>query len=120
MAQRSQLLKAIKLAVILPAASFALLAAFLASSGARAAGPSKIHWTKQEKPIGHKERPFARQFGVTYPVLLDADGKVNRLFEVEGIPKTFVYDRSGHLVTESIDMRTRQQFLAMLAEAGLQ
>jgi hypothetical protein len=38
---------------------------------------------------------------------------------VEGIPKTFVYDRSGKLVAESIDMRTRKRFQAMLAQAGL-
>jgi hypothetical protein len=37
-----------------------------------------------------------------------------------GIPKTFIYDRSGKLVAESIDMRTRNQFLQMLAQAGLQ
>jgi hypothetical protein len=44
---------------------------------------------------------------------------VNDLFQVEGIPKTFVYDREGKLVAQSIDMRTRKQFLGMLAEVGL-
>ncbi len=39
---------------------------------------------------------------------------------MEGIPKSFVYDRSGKMVAQSIDMRTRSQFLAMLAQAGLQ
>lgn len=67
-----------------------------------------------------KVRTFAGRLGITYPVLLDPGGKVNRLFAVEGIPKTFVYGRDGHLVTESIDLRTRRQFLAMLAEAELQ
>ena len=66
-----------------------------------------------------KVRPFARQYGMSYPVLLDPGGKVNKLFRIEGIPKTFVFDRDGKLVTESIDMRTRGQFLAMLAQAGL-
>ena len=37
----------------------------------------------------------------------------------EGIPKRFVYDRSGKMVAQSIDMRTRTQFLEMLAQAGL-
>ncbi len=45
--------------------------------------------------------------------------KVNGLYSVSGIPMSFVYDRSGKLVAESMDMRTRQQFLAMLAKAGL-
>jgi hypothetical protein len=44
---------------------------------------------------------------------------VNELFQIEGIPKTFVYDRNGKLVAQSIDMRTRRQFLEMLAQAGL-
>jgi hypothetical protein len=38
---------------------------------------------------------------------------------VRGIPKTFVYDRSGHLFAQSIDMRTKSQFMAMLEKAGL-
>jgi peroxiredoxin len=67
-----------------------------------------------------KVRPFVAEQKVTYPVLLDPGRKVNELFQVEGIPKTFVYDRSGRLVAQSIDMRTRKQFLEMLARAGLQ
>ena len=57
---------------------------------------------------------------ISYPVLLDPGRKVNDLFIVEGIPKSFVYDRSGKMVAQSIDMRTRSQFLEMLAQAGLQ
>lgn len=65
-------------------------------------------------------KPFAAQEKISYPMLLDPGRKVNELFEVDGIPKSFVYDRGGKLVTESIDMRTQKQFLAMLAQAGLQ
>jgi peroxiredoxin len=67
-----------------------------------------------------KVAPFVAEQRVTYPILLDPGRKVNELFQIEGIPKTFVYDRSGKLVTQSIDMRTRRQFLEMLAQAGLQ
>jgi peroxiredoxin len=63
---------------------------------------------------------FLAQRTITYPVLLDPGRKVNELFEIEGIPKSFVYDRNGKLVAQSIDMRTRGQFLQMLAQAGLQ
>jgi len=66
-----------------------------------------------------KVKPFVAQQKVTYPILLDPGRKVNELFQIEGIPKTFVYDRSGKLVAQSIDMRTRRQFLEMLAQAGL-
>jgi peroxiredoxin len=67
-----------------------------------------------------KVAPFIAEQKVTYPILLDPGRKVNELFQIEGIPKTFVYDRSGELVAQSIDMRTRRQFLEMLAQAGLQ
>ena len=66
-----------------------------------------------------KVRPFVRNEKIKYPVLLDPGRKVNKLYSVAGIPMSFVYDRSGKLVAESMDMRTRKQFLAMLAEAGL-
>jgi len=52
-------------------------------------------------------------------VLLDPGRKVNGMFVVEGIPKSFVYDREGKLVAQSIDMRTQKQFLEMLERAGL-
>jgi peroxiredoxin len=64
--------------------------------------------------------PFVAQQKVTYPILLDPGRKVNDLFQIEGIPKTFIYSREGKIVAESIDMRTQKQFLEMLAQAGLQ
>ena len=64
--------------------------------------------------------PFIAQEKASYPVLLDPGHKINDLFQVDGIPKSFVYDRTGKLVAQSIDMRTRGQFLTMLAAAGLQ
>jgi peroxiredoxin len=66
-----------------------------------------------------KVEPFIRERKVTFPVLLDPGRKVNEMFVVEGIPKTFVYDREGKLVAQSIDMRTQKQFLVMLAKAGI-
>jgi peroxiredoxin len=67
-----------------------------------------------------KVSPFIAQRKISYPVLLDPGRKVNDAFIVEGIPKSFVYDRGGKMVAQSIDMRTRNQFLGMLAQAGLQ
>ena len=67
-----------------------------------------------------KVSPFITERKISYPVLLDPGRKVNDAFIVEGIPKSFVYDRNGKMVAQSIDMRTRNQFLEMLAQAGLQ
>jgi peroxiredoxin len=66
-----------------------------------------------------KVEPFIRERKVTFPILLDPGRKVNEAFIVEGIPKSFIYDRDGKLVAQSIDMRTKKQFLEMLAKAGL-
>lgn len=69
---------------------------------------------------GSKVSPFIAKRKISYPVLLDPGRKVNDAFVVEGIPKSFVYDREGKMVAQSIDMRTRGQFQEMLAAAGLQ
>ncbi len=66
-----------------------------------------------------KVTPFVAERSISYPILLDPGRKVNDLFAVQGIPKSFVYDRDGKLVAQSIDMRTQKQFLEMLGQAGL-
>lgn len=52
-------------------------------------------------------------------VLLDDGGKVGKMFHVDSQPRSFVFDRDGKLVAESIDMCTQRQFFAMLAAGGL-
>jgi len=69
---------------------------------------------------GAKVTPFIKERQISYPVMLDPGRKVHALYQVEGIPKSFVYDRDGKMVAQSIDMRTRSQFQQMLAQAGLQ
>ena len=65
-------------------------------------------------------KPFiAQKQKVGYPILFDPDKVAAQRFHVTGIPKTFVFDRDGSLVAQSIDMRTMHQFLEMLAAAGL-
>jgi peroxiredoxin len=66
-----------------------------------------------------KVRPFISGHKYKFPVLLDSGRAVNQLFRVEGIPKTFIFDRAGKLAAQSIDMRTIGQFLALLEKAGL-
>jgi peroxiredoxin len=66
-----------------------------------------------------KVKQLLAERSVTYPILLDPGRKVNELFRIDGIPKSFVYDRNGKMVSQAIDMRTQGQFLRMLAKAGL-
>jgi peroxiredoxin len=53
------------------------------------------------------------------PVLLDTGGKVAKQFHVEGIPRTFVFNREGKLVAQAIDQSTQQQFFKMLTKTDL-
>jgi hypothetical protein len=63
--------------------------------------------------------PFIDERRISYPVLLDPQRKANAAFIVEGIPKSILYDRGSQMVAQSMDMRTRNPFLEMLAEAGV-
>ena len=38
---------------------------------------------------------FARQYGLTFPVLLDETGEVARLYELRSLPSSFFIDRQG-------------------------
>jgi peroxiredoxin len=66
-----------------------------------------------------KAEPYIDQNHYSYPILLDPGRKVHQAYNIEGIPRSFLYDREGKLVAEAIDMRTRQQFMEMLGQAGL-
>jgi len=66
-----------------------------------------------------KVSPFIKENKFSFPILLEPGRKVTEAFHVEGIPKSFVYDRDGNLVAQAIDMRTQRQFLELLAKAGL-
>ena len=64
-------------------------------------------------------KEFITKNNYTYPVLLDPGRKVNEAYLMDGIPKSFIYDREGKMVAQTIDMRTRSQFLELLGRAGL-
>jgi peroxiredoxin len=43
-------------------------------------------------------RGFAQEFGITFPLLLDAEGQSPRLFGLWGHPNTVLIDRQGRVV----------------------
>jgi thiol-disulfide isomerase/thioredoxin len=53
------------------------------------------------------------------PILIDQGGKVFQQFHIQGIPRTFLFDRDGKLIAEAIDQRTQRQFLMMLSKTDL-
>ncbi len=67
----------------------------------------------------YKVNTFINQASYHPPVLLDSDQKVHKMFHINGIPQSFVYDKDGKFVDETIDELTQRQFLQLLAKAGL-
>ena len=60
-------------------------------------------------------RPFGATYRVTYPLLFDAGGAVNREFNVTAIPLTFFIDSNGvirYVVLQPLTPQTMQQGLA--------
>ena len=52
----------------------------------------------------HKEKVerFVEEYGLTFPVLLDPEGGIQRLLRTIGVPETFVLDREGRIVKRLI------------------
>jgi peroxiredoxin len=66
-----------------------------------------------------KLKDYVSRQKIRYPVLPDPEHVVHKAFRIEGIPATLIYNREGKLAAQAVDMRTRQQFLRLLAHAGL-
>lgn len=47
-------------------------------------------------------RPFAVKYGLTFPVLLDPDSKIYRLYGLTGVPESFIVDKSGVIIYKII------------------
>jgi peroxiredoxin len=67
-------------------------------------------------------RRYASELGLTFPLVLDPDGKTNAAYGVVGLPTTFVVARDGRVVALAVGPRewtsapARALFQALLAE----
>lgn len=67
-------------------------------------------------------RRYAKELGLTFPLILDPDGRINALFGVIGLPATFVIGRDGRAVAFGVGSRkwesppARALIEALLAE----
>lgn len=67
-------------------------------------------------------RRYAKELGLTFPLVLDRDGKINALYGVVGLPTTFVIGRDGRAVGLAVGPRewesasARALITALLAE----
>ena len=89
----------------------------------------KLYRTYEKKgltviAVSDEDRATVAQFlaknSYSFPVALDSGRQVNKAFSVDGIPKSFIFDREGRLAAQAIDMRTEAQFMELLKLAGLE
>ena len=63
---------------------------------------------------------FVREFSLTYPILLDRDGKVsNALYQIKGLPSTFFVNREGIIRTVVVGGPMSETFIRSKIEALL-
>jgi thiol-disulfide isomerase/thioredoxin len=68
---------------------------------------------------GFKVASYTSAWNYHPPILIDVGGKVFQQFHIQGIPRTFLFDRDGKLLADAIDQRTQRQFLVMLSKTDL-
>ncbi|HSJ59188.1 MAG TPA: TlpA disulfide reductase family protein [Anaerolineae bacterium] len=68
----------------------------------------------QEKP--ESVRPFVENYDVTYPILLDTDGKVMNTYRPLGLPTTIVIDREGIIRARHMGLITPAQIEGYVAD----
>jgi len=62
---------------------------------------------------------FITQLSITYPILLDLDGKVSKLYKVIQLPNTYFIDRQGILRIRHIGFLSSDQFQEYLDRVGV-
>ncbi|MDR1212408.1 MAG: TlpA family protein disulfide reductase [Spirochaetaceae bacterium] len=58
---------------------------------------------------------FFREFGLTFPAVLDTTGRISRVYNITAFPTTFIIDREGNIILRlvgSINWDTREMIAA--------
>ncbi len=79
-----------------------------------------VNTTYQDDPA--KVRQFAHDNGISYPVLLDAEGVASEKYPARLMPTTYLIDRSGKIVQNKVgevdEATLNEQVHALLADTG--
>ena len=62
---------------------------------------------------------FVQEFKLTYPILLDRDGRVGNLYQIKGLPSTFFVNREGIIRTVVVGGPMSEIFIRSKIEALL-
>jgi thiol-disulfide isomerase/thioredoxin len=63
---------------------------------------------------------FVKEFGLTFPILLDRDGSVSALYQLRGLPTTYFVNRKGIIRTVVVGGPMNETFIRSKIEALLQ
>ncbi len=72
-----------------------------------------MDWMESAAPI----KDFAQGLGVSYPMLLDADGRLYQTYRVGALPTTFIIDTHGRLLKSRIGIASRDEIEAEIKSA---
>jgi peroxiredoxin len=57
-------------------------------------------------PLGSQiVEPFLKQYGLSFPVLLDVKSQLQKLYGTTGVPESFIIDKDGRLVEKVVGPR---------------
>jgi peroxiredoxin len=65
---------------------------------------------------------FLKDYGISFPVALDASGEISDIYDIRSIPTTFIIDRDGAIIAAAVGAREWDTpaviaaFTALLAE----
>lgn len=62
---------------------------------------------------------FVQEFGLTYPILLDHDGAISLLYQLNGLPTTFFMNRQGVIRTVIVGGPMSETFIRSKVETLL-
>ena len=68
---------------------------------------------KQPKEASEK---FKEQFGATFPMLIDEEGKISDLYKVEELPTNFFIDEEGKIIRKIVGWVSEQQAEVILKQ----
>ena len=63
---------------------------------------------------------FVDDIGISFPVLLDPDTKIQSLYKIKGYPTTFFVDKDGFVRVQHIGMLSEKQLGEYLATLGIE
>lgn len=62
---------------------------------------------------------YVQELGLTFTVLLDPGGEVQRLYRIRGYPSTYIVDEDGIIRVQHIGLMTEEQLDGFLTQVGV-